>query len=155
MISTFVCRHCGKNLPRNPRIKKQKYCSAKDCQQSRRQSRKKDRYQKDPLYRKKHLDIQKAWREQLPSHEYQRDYRESHPEYVKRNRELQRERNKKRQKSLGPMIVNGTSLSPQPSADESYAVFKIKNEKIVNGTSFMAQMQILSRKEVILIENSV
>jgi hypothetical protein len=53
------------------------------------------------------------------------------------------------------MIVNGTSLSLHPSNDESYAIFKVKNEKIVNGTSFMAQMQILSREEAILLQNSV
>jgi len=53
------------------------------------------------------------------------------------------------------MIVNGTSLSLQPSHDESYAIFMVKNEKIVNGTSFIAQMHILSREEAILVENSV
>ena len=155
MKSTFVCLHCGRTCKCNPCVKNQKYCSRKECQQARRSARKKERYKNDPAYRKKQLESQKAWRKRRPSHEYQRDYRESRPEYVKRNREQQKERNKKRQKRTESMIVNGTSLSLQPSNDESYAIFKVKNEKIVNGTSFMAQMQILSREEAILLQNSV
>jgi hypothetical protein len=156
MISTFTCQHCGKTLPRNPRLKKkQKYCIAKECQQSRRSARKKQRYKGDPVYRKRHLGSQKVWREQYPAHEYQKEYRASNPEYVKRNREQQGERNKKRQKEQIPMIVNGTSLSPHSFGDGAYVIFKVKNEKIVNGTSFKAQMRVLSGKEGILAPNSV
>jgi hypothetical protein len=54
------------------------------------------------------------------------------------------------------MIVNGTSLLTQPSDDVVYAIFKVKqDEMIVNGTSFIAQMQIISGKEAILTQNSV
>jgi len=155
MISTFICRHCGNTLPLNPRLKKkQKYCSAIECQQARRSARKKVRYKNDAVYRKKHLESQKAWRQRRLWYQYLRDYRENHPEYVKRNRDLQKGRNKKRQKEQATMIVNGTSLFTQPCDEETYAIFKVKNEKIVNGTSFIAQMQILSKKEVILVQNS-
>ena len=102
MASTITCLHCGKTVPRNPRLKKkQNYCSAAPCQQERRSARKKKRYMDDPIYRKKHLESQKAWREQRPAHQYQREYREVHPEYATRNRELQDKRNKKRQKEYG------------------------------------------------------
>lgn len=87
---------------------------------------KKEQYHKRKSYRKKHLDVQQHWRDHRPAHEYQREYRQDHPGYVKRNRELQLERNKKRQKELGPMIVNGNALSLQPSIDESYMLFKVK-----------------------------
>ena len=156
MPHSLTCLHCGKTVPLNPRLKKnQHYCSAQSCQQARRSARKKERYKIDPVYRKKQLEGQKAWREKRPSHQYQRAYREDHPEYVKRNRNLQRERNKKRQGAPGPMIVNGTSLFTQGSNEEAYAVFKIKNEKIVNGTSFIARMKILSRKEAILVQHGL
>ena len=156
MAYTITCLHCGKTVPRNPRLKKkQKYCSTKECQQFGHNARKKKRYREDRVYRKKHLEKQKAWRKQRPAHQYQREYRKTHPEYVKRNRELQRERSKRRQKEIGSIIVNGTSLSLQPNNDEAYAIFKVKNEKIVNGTSFIAQMKILSMKEKILVENSI
>ncbi len=156
MISTITCHFCGKKVPHNPRLKKKhKYCSAKECQQARRNARKKKRYKNDTVYRKKHLERQQAWRQRRPCYQYQREYRESHPEYVDRNRELQHNRNKKRQSDPSRMIVNGTSLFTQPGNNETYAIFKVKNEKIVNGTSFIAQMQIISRKEVILTQNSV
>src|SRR6056297_3575453 len=148
MPPTFVCLHCGKTLPKNPRLKKvQKYCSAKKCQQVRRSARKKERYNSDPKYRRKQLESQKVWRENRPAHQYQKEYRKNHPQYVKRNGELQKTRNKNRQKETEAMIVNGTSLFTQLNKDNAYTVFKIKNEKIVNGTSFIAKMQILSKKE--------
>ncbi len=156
MTTTFICCHCGSELPQNPRLKKKHtYCSSPECQQARRSARKKERYQNDTAYRKKHLERQHLWRGWRPAHQYQKDYRASHPEYVVRNRELQRERNKRRQKVPSSMIVNGTSLFTQPSNDEVYAIFKVRNEKIVNGTSFLAHMQILSKEQVILAQNSV
>lgn len=154
MPSTFKCLQCGKTLPKNPRLKKiQKYCSAKRCQQVRRSARKKERYHSDLAYREKHLEAQKGWRKKRPAHVYQKQYRKNHPGYVARNRELQKSRNKKREKQPVIMIVNGTSLFTRPSVNESLAVFKIKNEKIVNGTSFIARMEILSKKEATLFQS--
>ena len=156
MITTFICCHCGKELPQNPRLKKKHlFCSAPECQQTRRSARKKERYQNDVVYRKKHLESQREWRGRRHCHQYQKDYRESHPGYVARNRELQCKRNKRRQRVPSPMIVNGTSLITQPSNNEVYAIFKVRNEKIVNRTSFLAHMQVLSREQAILVQNSV
>lgn len=53
------------------------------------------------------------------------------------------------------MIVNGTSLFTQPNRGEAYTIFKIKNEKIVNGTSFIARMQVLTKKDLILMQSCV
>lgn len=145
MPGTFTCHHCGKTFPYNPRLKKvQKYCSSPICQQVRRSARKNNRYHSDSVYRRKHLARQKAWRDAYPAHEYQKQYRADHPGYVLRNQEQQRGRNKKRKKELLPMIVNGTSLSLRVTGDKAYALIKINKQKIVNGTSFIAQMHILS-----------
>jgi len=150
MPRTFTCQNCGKVFPCNHRIKKQqKYCSSPKYQQVRRSLRKKKRYHNDPPYRKKHLIAQKAWRDAYPAHEYQKQYRSDHPEYVVRNREKQKERNKKRQKDTGSMIVNGTSLSPQTNGNGAYGLITIKKGKIVNGTSFIAQLQLLSVREAV------
>ena len=130
MTPTITCLQCGAIVPRNPRVKKkQKYCSGIECQKLRRISWKKKAYAKDKSYRRKHLDTQATWRDQRPAHEYQKQYRASHPEYVKRNRELQRTRNKKRQGAQEPMIVNGNSLSLQPSGDMTYALIQVKKLK--------------------------
>lgn len=101
MPKFFTCRHCGKILPRNPRLKKhntQSYCNAPGCKQAKKSARKKERYHTDSDYRQRHLDRQKLWRVTRPAHEYQKQYRETHPEYADRNRELQAQRNCRRKK---------------------------------------------------------
>ena len=55
----------------------------------------------------------KRWRDKFPAHEYQKKYRENHPDYVQRNRELQNERNKSRKKDPAPMIVKTYALMSQ------------------------------------------
>ena len=165
MIPTITCHHCGKSVPCNPRVGgKQKYCSNKECQQARIRNWKKRQYKKNNPYRKRCLEGQKIWRKDNPSNQYQREYREKHPEYVNSNRVLQRVRNKKRQKErvlmivkthsllLQPredgaytlskikknMIVNRNALTLQPSIDGAYALFKVKEKKIVNRNALMS-----------------
>ena len=58
----------------------------------------------------------KRYRDTRPAHEYQKNYRALHPEYVKRNCELQQERNKKRQKGPASMIVKTYALMAQHQA---------------------------------------
>lgn len=166
MILTFTCQYCGKLAPRNPRIKDQKYCCAKECQQARMRSWKNRQYKKNSNYHKRSLSGQKVWRSKYPAYQYQRDYRKTHPEYVKRNRDLQRERNRKRQRDhstmivkthallLQPMedgvytllkikrnlIVNRNALSLQPSIDGAYALFKVKRRKIVNRNALITEV---------------
>jgi hypothetical protein len=128
---------------------------------------KKEQYKKNKKYKKRSHDAQEVWRKKYPAYTYQNDYRKSHPDYVKRNREMQRERNKKRKTErtsmivktdalvLQPrgdgayllsrvkknMIVNRNELSLQPSVDGGYALFKLKKQKIVNRNALMAGEQ--------------
>lgn len=50
------------------------------------------------------------WRDKRPAHPYQKDYRIAHPEYVKHNLDLQRDRNKKHQNHVVPKIVKTDAL---------------------------------------------
>jgi hypothetical protein len=165
MACMFTCLHCGKVVPRNPRLKKkQKYCPEKACQQARVRNWKKQQYKKSSSYRKKCKEAQKLWREHYPCDQYQRAYREKHPEYVKRNRQLQKHRNHRRLREpalmnimapgllLQPredgsyllarvkkkLIVNRNALSIQPSIDGVYAILKIKDRKIVNRNALLS-----------------
>lgn len=166
MILTFTCQNCGKLVLRNPRIKNQKYCCAKECQQARMRNWKKRQYKNSGKYQKSSLALQKVWRSKYPGHQYQKDYRKTHPGYVIRNRDLQRERNRKRPKThstmivkthallLQPredgvytlskvkknMIVNRNALSLQPSTNGAFALFKVKGRKIVNRNALVAQV---------------
>jgi hypothetical protein len=47
------------------------------------------------------------------------------------------------------MIVNGTPLSPQPSDGKAYVIINANRKKIVNGTPFLAQMQIITGEEAV------
>ena len=164
MASTFICLHCGCTCWCNPRVKNQKYCCKKECQQSRISTWKKRQYKTNRNYKINSLSRQKQWRKHYPADQYQSSYRQSHPDYVIRNQELQRIRNKKRQKIgstfivknnallLQPgeggvymlskvkknMIVNRNALTLQPSVDGAYALFKLKRKKIVNSNALMA-----------------
>jgi hypothetical protein len=115
---------------------------------------KKKQYRTNKAYRKKHLESQRAWRNQRPAHEYQKQYRESHPEYVDRNRELQAKRNGSRKKVSGPMIVNGNALSLQPSDDALYTLTQVtKAGKIVNGNTFLVQLHAMTGSQAFLPPN--
>ena len=149
MISTFTCHHCGKSVPRNPRIKKQKYCSGKLCQNARHLASTKIRARKSSESRSLRQARNKRWRNTRPAYKYQSDYREKHPEYVKRNRDLQKNRNKKRNKKSAPLIVKTYALSPQPLRDGVYTGFEVKNKKIVKTYALMSQMQVQSNLDAI------
>lgn len=140
MPRTITCRHCGKIVPLNPRIKKQKYCSSLACQNARKRlfDRRTTPSSKFKLLQQKR---NKRWRDAYPAHEYQRHYRDAHLVYVKRNVELQRERNKKRQKESGQMIVKTDALLLQPLRDGVYMGFKVKKGKIVKTDTLLLQMQ--------------
>jgi hypothetical protein len=143
MPCTFICIHCGNSLPGNTRLKKkQKYCDNKQCQRARMRTWKKKQYNKNITYRKKCLEGQRLWRKDYPSNQYQREYRKEHPGYLNRNRELQRDRNKKRKKEPVSMIVKTDALLFQPREDGAYMLSKVKKEMIVNRNTLSPQSSI-------------
>lgn len=91
-------------VPRNPRVKNQKYCSSRSCKNARKRLLDR-RTSQTPKGKSSFQTRNKRWRNTHPPHANQKEYRDKHPAYVKRNRELQKERNKKRQKNPAPMIV--------------------------------------------------
>lgn len=142
MPRTFTCQNCGNVATRNPRLKKQKYCSSKACQNARRNVTNKKKLKKSDQTRILRRLRNKRWRDSYPVHEYQNQYREDHPKYVTINRQKQKQRNKKRQKDAPAMIVKTYALSPQPLPDGAYMGFEVKNEKIVKTYAFMLQTQM-------------
>jgi len=142
MPGLFTCRHCGKTLPRNPRVKKQRYCSSSSCQNARKRS-----HDKKVNQTSKGKQLQKSrnkrWRDTAPAHAYQDRYRKSHPEYEARNREQQKQRNKRYHKDPGSKIVKTDTLLLQPSHDGFYKALKVKKQKkIVKTDTLVLQMQL-------------
>lgn len=138
MPGTFTCHHCGRICPCNPRIKRQKYCSAVACQNARRHSTNKLKLSRSKESLKLRQARNKRWRDNYPAHTYQDQYRATHPEYVLGNREKQKQRNKKRQTGASLKIVKTYALSPQPLRDGVYMGFEVKDKKIVKTYAYMA-----------------
>jgi hypothetical protein len=99
MCKTFCCRNCGKTKPANPHLKgAQEYCNDAECQKVRKRLWQKEKMAKDAAYRARQKKCVADWRKNRPQHQYQKHYRETHPEYVEKNRQQQRVRNQKRRK---------------------------------------------------------
>lgn len=87
---TFRCACCKRIRPRNPRVKSQRYCGERSCQQARKNKWQRDKEEADPLYRANKRECQRAWRNR--NKDYWTRYRGQHPEYCERNRKLQHQR---------------------------------------------------------------
>jgi len=143
MPGTITCLHCGNTVPRNPRSKNQKYCSATACQNARRNRSNKAKLKKSKKTRNLRKARNKRWRDKAPANAYMDQYRKNSPDYEAENREKQLERNRKRCKNASPsMIVKTYALSPHPLQDGACIVFKeLKGEKIVKTYTYGLQMQ--------------
>lgn len=141
MTRTFTCQHCGKPSRLNPHLKgKQKYCSDKECQNARINDWKKRQYANSPDYRAKNNDKLKVWRKAYPADQYQKKYRDKHPEYEDRNRELQRVRNKRRISTMISTIIKPSSLILQLQEDGGYVLSKVKKNVIVKRNALSSEV---------------
>ena len=149
---TLVCRHCGKEVKSNKRLKHliQYYCGEKACQAARKLSFERHKYKTNPIFRSHKLqsarDRKKKQSDQgnpQACSQYQQDYRASHPDYVLENRQKQWQRNaRKRDKTREQAkIVNPDAyMSQQPENDIVYAMIAVDYKKIVNPDAFMSKM---------------
>jgi hypothetical protein len=149
MISTFICRHCGRKCRSNPRVKNQNYCSRKECRQARKNEWEKKKYRTNKKYREARLQSQRNWRKNYPHKKYQKEYRSRRPDYVaqcyKDQKERYHERRKAEREAFEKNNVNTDTIFTQPRRDGLYKLIpvdKIKNN--VNTDAFIVKMQILS-----------
>lgn len=92
------CANCGCRFVPNPRVKTQRFCSKKTCQQARKTKWQRGKMATDPDYQANQRDGQSAWRTRHP--DYWRQYRQNRPDYRERNRVLQQHRDQKRRPSM-------------------------------------------------------
>lgn len=85
------CTACGFAFELRPQVPHQTYCSKTTCQKERRRLWQQVKRLSDPDYLENQSLAQHAWA--VRNAQYWRNYRESHPDYVSRNRARQRERN--------------------------------------------------------------
>ncbi|NIN01186.1 MAG: hypothetical protein GTO24_24765 [candidate division Zixibacteria bacterium] len=88
------CAHCRSLFRPDPRVKNQRYCGKKACQRARKNLWQRQKMADDPDYKENQRDCHRSWLRHNPG--YWRRYRSQHPEYVQRNRLLQKDRNTRR-----------------------------------------------------------
>ena len=151
-MRTLVCRHCGRTILTNKKLKHllQQYCGDKTCQAGRKLRFERHKYKTNSAFRstklqRAHNRRKTQIREGNPffGSQYQSSYRSSHPEYVLENRLRQRERNarKRRKRKDDPKIVNpDTLIAKQIDNDMIYAMIAVDYQKIVNPDTIMSQI---------------
>jgi hypothetical protein len=151
-MRTLVCRHCGKEVPSNKKLKHldQYYCGEQACQSARKLIFERHKYKTNSSFRSRKLQQNRDRKKrqardgnQLAGSRYQRDYRASHPEYVADNKQKQRERNaRKSGKTIQETkIVNPDTLMQQvPDNETVYAMIAVDYKKIVNPDALMSKI---------------
>ncbi len=102
------CAHCGRLYHPSPRVKKQRYCSADECQRERRNRAQRERRKWDKDHRGNDRDSRKRWAEKNP--DYWKEYRKNRPKYTEKNRVRQRRRNQQRKKQLPVVVENQPAI---------------------------------------------
>ena len=146
-MRTIVCLYCARRVITNKKLKhlEQHYCGNIECQRYRKLLFDRNKYKNNQEFRilklEKARERQRQQDLQYPS-EYQRAYRQSHPEYVLQNRLQQRDRYARQLGKRIPetKIVNPDTLMLQPADNEQvYAMFAIDCKKIVDPDALMPE----------------
>jgi hypothetical protein len=114
------CKHCQRLFSPRANIKDQKYCSNKDCQRARKRQWQRRQMATDLDYRTNQKEAKQNWQER--NADYYQKYRKNHPEYVRRNRELQKARDQKRGDRLAKMDAYQAKNNLNPGVYKVVAV---------------------------------
>jgi hypothetical protein len=149
MQKMITCVHCGRKVLANPRLKgNQSYCNLTACQNARKKKWYQQKIDSDPDYAARQKECKRIWRKNKPAHVYQKRYRETHPNYIVKNREQQRERNRKycllEKQNEARKIVKIDTLSGLPREPKKY-IMKIVTpnlyQKIVKIDALVVELQ--------------
>jgi len=142
---------------KNPRIKSgQLYCGCKSCQQARKNAWERKKLKTDAGYYKKRKDQKATWHKNRPLYIYQRNYRETHPEYLKKNRFMQKIRNQNW--NVSKIVKTDTSASMMLIESGLYEIRPYKTypgKKIVNTDALIVALRLHSGMQEGLMSNNV
>ncbi len=152
MQKAITCINCGEVVAANPCLKgDQSYCNKKACQNARKRAWYQAKIASDSEYAERQQQCKKRWRENKPAHKYQNHYRQTHPDYVKKNREQQKERNRNYRllikENASQKIVTIDALSSSFSSVEKSNIYEMKiltpnvTQKIVKIDTLIVQIQ--------------
>ncbi len=106
MKQKIICAKCKVEIIIK-RNQDQCYCADPDCQKVRKNKWRREKMRNDPDYKTNQKVVNKNWQTRNP--DYWRDYRNSHPDYVKANRDKQRIRDKSGGVTQSPGIISDAS----------------------------------------------
>ena len=137
------CSACGRLFEPCRKVKNQQYCSEDSCQKVRKRRWQQKKLAEDPAYRANQQDAQKRWQAKHP--DYWRDYRKRHSDYVRRNKELQRERNRlKRRRS--EQIAKMDALVPESAIISGhYQLVPLDAKMVAKMDSIKVKINVIPR----------
>ncbi|MBN2033730.1 MAG: hypothetical protein JW836_10670 [Deltaproteobacteria bacterium] len=135
------CKHCGDLFTPCANVAHQRYCCEAECQKARKNEWRKKKLATDSDYRLNQYDAQKRWRQRHP--EYWGGYRTSHPEYARRNRALQRDRNHKRRE--GVIAKSDESSICNPMRSGYYRLIPAEAEAIAKRDEYLVKLDVIPR----------
>jgi hypothetical protein len=110
------CCHCGKYFIPDPRQKNPRYCGELPCQRARKSKWQREKIRSDPDYRANQRQCQQDWSR---SHSgYWQRYRQRHPDQARRNRDLQKVRNARRNSRSPGATAAGVSMIAKMDASK-------------------------------------
>ncbi len=125
MSAKIKCKNCRRVIQKpNRRIKNQNYCRRKACQRARKRKWQRRKMAKDDDYRQNQNGSRNQWLEKNP--DYYQNYRETHPDYTDRNRELQKKRDANRRQSNLAKMDPLTQINNKNT--DSYFIFSAKED---------------------------
>ncbi|MGB6068393.1 MAG: hypothetical protein WBG50_26585 [Desulfomonilaceae bacterium] len=134
---------CGDLFDPSPRVKNQAYCSKPACQRERKRRWHRQKMADDPDYRDNQRDAQKRWREAHRG--YWRTYRDSHPQYVQRNRERQRSRNQERRVRLHPIAKMDASSNESTIVPGIYQLIPLGLDTVAKMDAINVEIRFIPR----------
>ena len=140
MKSTRLCLACGNAFVPLLHVPRQRYCSSKACQRTRRRDWQNNRLRIDDDYRDNQARAQAKWRAGHSS--YWREYRAAHPAYRERNRSMQRLRNaQRRHKPIANMDV---VRLPRPLNSGFYVLSHAEDVGVAKMDAWTVHIAVLS-----------
>lgn len=135
-----TCKSCGQQFRPHPQTPHQEFCSAEACQRERRRRSQQKRRRKDADYRDNDSRNHKDWVTKNPG--YWKQYRQSNPGYVDRNRKLQQIRNKRNRSGEIANVVVSNPLTALPSG--RYVLTPYRGDVIANVDAWIVEITVLT-----------
>ena len=132
------CNACGSVFELRAQVPNQTYCSKAPCQKERRRLWQQVKRSSDPDYIANQSQAQQAWTTR--NSDYWRNYRETHPDYVAKNRVKQRERNSARRDSK--VAKSDASKPSPPLASGVYRLNVLSHPEIAKSDVWLIELTL-------------